>query len=79
MSLGPAKQPLDLVLLDPPYGSGAGVVALDRMVRLGWIGEASWIALETAHTEVVQTKALEIESERKVGKAKLTLLRMPAG
>ena len=78
MSLGPAKKPLDLILLDPPYGSGAGVVALDRMVRLGWIGEASWIALETAHTEAVQTRALEIESERKVGKARLTLLRMPA-
>jgi 16S rRNA (guanine966-N2)-methyltransferase len=77
MSLGPARQPLDLILLDPPYRSGAGVVALDRLARLGWIGEASWVALETAHDEVVQVKALEIESERKVGKARLTLLRIP--
>ena len=76
MQLGPAKAPYDLILLDPPYGSGAGAVALDRLRRLGWIGEASWVALETGHDEKVQPKALAIESERKVGKAKLTLLRL---
>ena len=75
MQLGPAKAPCDLILLDPPYGSGAGVVALDRLARLGWIGEATWIALETAHDEVVQVRALAVESERKVGRARLTLLR----
>ena len=75
MQLGPAKAPYDLVLLDPPYRSGAGAVALDRLARLGWIGEASWVALETAHDEVVQLKTLAIESERKVGKARITLLR----
>ena len=76
MSVGPASRPVDLILLDPPYGSGAGLVALDRLRRLGWIGEATWIALETAHEEKVQVKGLAIESERKVGKAKLTLLRL---
>src|SRR5690606_4909068 len=40
MALGPAKAPLDLLLLDPPYHSGAGGVALDRLHRLGWIGPA---------------------------------------
>lgn len=78
LSLGPAAEPYDLILLDPPYGSGAGAVALDRLRRLGWIGEATWIALETAHDEKVQVKGLAIESERKVGKAKLTLLRLAA-
>jgi 16S rRNA (guanine966-N2)-methyltransferase len=79
LQLGPASQPIDLLLLDPPYGTGAGAVALDRLTRLGWIGEASWIALETAADEPVQVKALAIESERKVGKAKLTLLRSLSG
>ena len=78
MQLGPAKAPLDLILLDPPYHSGAGGVALDRLHRLGWIGEATWVALETAHDEKVQLKTLAIESERKVGKAKLTLVRSAA-
>ncbi len=76
MSLGPAKVPHDLIMLDPPYHSGAGVVALDRMVRLGWIGPATWIALETAFNEDVECKNLTIEIDRKVGKAKLTLLRL---
>lgn len=78
MQLGPATAPLDLILLDPPYGSGAGAVALDRLHRLGWIGEATWIALESAHAEKTQVKALEIEAERKVGKALLTLFRLPS-
>ncbi|HWK40927.1 MAG TPA: 16S rRNA (guanine(966)-N(2))-methyltransferase RsmD [Croceibacterium sp.] len=78
LQLGPARAPLDLLLLDPPYGTSAGGVALDKLVRLGWIGPASWVSLETAHDEPVQAKTLEIESERKVGKARLTLLRMPA-
>ena len=76
MSLGPARQPYDLVLLDPPYHSGAGAVALDRLVRLGWIGEATWVALETAANEPPKVKALEIESDRMVGAAYLSLMRL---
>ncbi len=79
LALGPARRPCDLLLLDPPYRSGAGAVALDRMVRLGWIGEGGWVALETAKDEPPQVKALEIESERIVGASRLTLLRRPAG
>lgn len=76
MTLGPAKVPHDLILLDPPYASGAGEVALDRLLRLGWIGEATWIAIETGLEESVEVKTLSVEAERKVGKAKLTLLRL---
>lgn len=76
MALGPARAALDLVLLDPPYGTGAGQVALDRLLRLGWIGPQSWISLETDLKEDVSVAGLAIESERKVGKAKLTLLRL---
>ena len=75
LALGPAKAPLDLVLLDPPYASGAGAVALEKLLRLGWIGPATWISLETAHDEVVTLKTFAVDAERKVGKAKLTLLR----
>ena len=78
LALGPAKAAADLVLLDPPYHSGAGAVALDRLARLGWIGEATWVALETAKDEPVSVKALDIEAERAVGAARLTLLRRSA-
>lgn len=77
MSLGPAKVARDLILLDPPYGTGAGAVALDRLARLGWIGPATWVALEVGAKEDVKIKSLEIEAERKVGTAKLVLLRWP--
>ncbi len=78
LALGPAKAPLDLLLLDPPYAGGAGEVALDRLVRLGWIGPASWVSLETGAAETPQIKALEIVAERRVGKARLSLLRLAA-
>ena len=78
LALGPAKAPLDLILLDPPYGTGAGGVALDKLVRLGWIGEATWVSLETGHDEEPKVKTLEPVAERKVGKARITLLRLKA-
>ena len=76
MQLRARTEPLDLILLDPPYKTGAGDVALDRLLRLGWIGAATWMALETSATEDVAVKGLSIEAERRVGKAKLTLLRL---
>ncbi len=79
MSLGPARAPYDLILMDPPYFTGAGMVALDRFQRLNWIGPATWIALEVAAKEDVSVKGslkgLEIEAERRVGKGKLVLFR----
>jgi len=75
MELGPASAPYDLLLLDPPYGTGAVGVALDRLQRLGWIGPATWIAGETGADEEVAVKGLGIDAERKIGKAKLSLLR----
>ncbi|MFM5923148.1 MAG: 16S rRNA (guanine(966)-N(2))-methyltransferase RsmD [Novosphingobium sp.] len=76
LALGPARAPLDLVLLDPPYHSGAGAVALDKLQRLGWIGEGTWISLETAADEEPKVKGLEAVADRKVGKARITLLRI---
>jgi 16S rRNA (guanine966-N2)-methyltransferase len=75
LTLAPVKEPLDLIFLDPPYGSGAGAVALDKLVRLGWIGEATWVSLETAHDEEPKVRSLEPVAERRVGKARITLFR----
>ncbi len=78
MALGVARAPLDLVLIDPPYRTGAGVVAIDKLARLGWIGPATWISLETAFNEDVVIKGWAIDADRKVGKARITLLRLDA-
>ncbi|RPF70637.1 16S rRNA (guanine(966)-N(2))-methyltransferase RsmD [Aurantiacibacter spongiae] len=77
MALGPAKTPHDLILLDPPYGTSAGAVAIDRLARLGWIGPATWVALETARTDDVKVRVLEEESTRLVGSARITLFTSP--
>lgn len=75
MALGPARQPLDIILMDPPYGTGAGSVALDKLARLGWIGPATWISIETAKQEEVDVDGFVVDASRVHGKARLTLLR----
>lgn len=73
--LGPAPSPVDLLLLDPPYGSGLVGNVLKRATTQGWIGPASWISVETARDEAVDVSAFEAETERMIGKARITLLR----
>ncbi|NIJ64728.1 16S rRNA (guanine966-N2)-methyltransferase [Sphingomonas leidyi] len=75
LSLGPARAPLDLILMDPPYGTGAGSVALDKLGRLGWAGPATWISIETARDEVPDVAGFVADVSRVHGKARLTLLR----
>lgn len=76
MALGPSKEPVDLLLMDPPYGTGAGAVALDKLKRLGWIGPSTWITIETGRDETLEIKGFDLDATRNVGKAKLHLLRM---
>lgn len=75
LSLGHAPKPFDLVLIDPPYATGAGNVALDKLSRLGLIGPGTWISVETGRAESIEAAGFEIDAERIVGKAKITLLR----
>ncbi|MDV3456433.1 16S rRNA (guanine(966)-N(2))-methyltransferase RsmD [Sphingomonas sp. HF-S4] len=75
LALGPAVKPLDLIVMDPPYGTGAGVVALDKLGRLGWVGPATWISIETAKPEEIVLAGYEVDTSRVHGKARLTLLR----
>jgi 16S rRNA (guanine966-N2)-methyltransferase len=77
MALGPAPAPYDLVLIDPPYESGAGVVALERLRRLGWIAPGALVSVETAKKESVTVDGFAVDVERVHGKAKITLLRFP--
>lgn len=75
MALGPAPAPMDLVLMDPPYESGAGAVALDKLNRLGWIAPSSWISIETSRKEDISVKGFEVDTVRDSGKARLHILR----
>ncbi|QXT36227.1 16S rRNA (guanine(966)-N(2))-methyltransferase RsmD [Sphingomonas sanguinis] len=75
MALGPARAPLDLILMDPPYGTGAGSVALDKLARLGWVGAGTWVSIETAKQEEIELAGFTVDASRVHGKARLTLLR----
>ena len=76
MTLAPAHEPFDLILMDPPYDTGAGQVALDRCQRLGWIAPGTLISIETGRAESVVVAGFTVEAERVHGKAKITLLRL---
>ncbi|MPT46920.1 MAG: 16S rRNA (guanine(966)-N(2))-methyltransferase RsmD [Sphingobium sp.] len=75
LNLGTAPRPLDLIMMDPPYGTGAGAVALDKLNRQGWIGPATWVSIETDRKETITVKGFEVETVRDIGKARLHLLR----
>ncbi|MDB5681812.1 MAG: rRNA ((966)-N(2))-methyltransferase RsmD [Sphingomonas bacterium] len=75
MALGPAAAPLDVIMMDPPYGTGAGVVALDRLARLGWVGPATWVSIESQRNEPVEVAGFVADADKIYGKARVTLLR----
>jgi len=67
LHLGQARQPYDLVLMDPPYDSGAG-----------WFAPSAWIAIETARHENIEVKGFKLDCTRDSGKARIHLLRPDA-
>jgi 16S rRNA (guanine966-N2)-methyltransferase len=75
LMLGPARTAYDLILMDPPYATGAGAVALDKLARLGWIAPAALVSIETGNREDTEVKGFTIDTTRDIGKARITLLR----
>jgi 16S rRNA (guanine966-N2)-methyltransferase len=74
-NLPPAAAPVDLIFLDPPYGSGLAAPALASARAMGWVAPHAWITVETARDEMVAVPGFTAETVRGVGKASLTLLR----
>ncbi len=75
LTLGKSNTSFDVIFLDPSYQSGAAVVALEKLHRFNWISPSAWISVETDRQESVQPKGYRIETERNIGKAKITFLR----
>jgi len=61
----------DLVLIDPPYGSG---LAQKILPGIGF-APGGWASVETAKNEPVAVPGFTVEAERVHGKARITLLR----
>ncbi len=74
----PPRRPCDLILMDPPYGAGLAEMALKRIVDPGWLMPGGWISIETGEGIADVPRAFAIETERRFGKARITLLRAPA-
>jgi 16S rRNA (guanine966-N2)-methyltransferase len=74
MALSRVTDAYDLIFVDAPYGTGAGQVAIDRLLRLGWVSPATLISIETGRAEDVAIKEMTPLIERLYGKAKLTIV-----
>ncbi len=72
--LAPA-QPFDLILADPPYATGSGTAVVETVRGAGWLAEGGWLAVETAAAEPVDPGIWQMDAERRVGRARLTLIR----
>ena len=71
----PASQPFDLIFADPPYAPGSGTLVVEAVRQAGWLAGGGWLAIETEAREPVDAGAWEIDADRRVGRARLTLIR----
>jgi 16S rRNA (guanine966-N2)-methyltransferase len=73
----PGSDPFDLIFADPPYADGSGSAAVASVAKSDWLTPGGWISVETSRDHTVEPGNLTVEAIRDVGKARLTLLRLP--
>jgi 16S rRNA (guanine966-N2)-methyltransferase len=72
----PAGHSFELIFADPPYDPGSGTAVATAVAKAGWLASGGWMAIETQRGDpVVPPSEWEIDAERDVGRARLTLLR----
>jgi 16S rRNA (guanine966-N2)-methyltransferase len=71
----PPARLCDILLMDPPYGSGLAQIALDRAAA--WLAPGGWASVETDGAPLRVPAPLEAMAERRFGKARILLLRLP--
>ncbi len=72
----PRGEPFDLIFADPPYAAGLGNAVAETVAKAGWLAEGGWMAIETHRGDAVAApEGWEIDAERDVGRARITLLR----
>ncbi|MEK0082138.1 16S rRNA (guanine(966)-N(2))-methyltransferase RsmD [Benzoatithermus flavus] len=77
--LGAAPHPFDIAFLDPPYGSGLLVPALEGLLTQGWLASEAAIVAEVAAREpVTPPPGFVILDERRYGAARFVFLRTTA-
>lgn len=74
-----ASQPYDVAFLDPPWGSGLHAAALASLMAGGWLVPGGRVVCELSPRETLSPPpGLEVEDERRYGKARFVFLRATA-
>lgn len=68
-------QPFDLIFADPPYAPGSGTAVVEAVRRAAWLVPDGWLAIEIAAADSVEAGDWRIDAERRVGRARLTLVQ----
>lgn len=65
--------PVDLIFMDPPYGKGLILPAIQALSESGWLGKKTLCVIETEKKEKPSLPPVfSIHEERTYGKAKIT-------
>lgn len=70
-----AAQTFDVIFADPPYAAGSGTAVVHAVRDAGWLAPGGLLAVETERGDAVDAGGWTIEAERRVGRARLTLVR----
>lgn len=71
------SEPFDLVFADPPYAPGSGSDVVKAVAEAGWLSPGGWMSVETDRRDPVDPGDFETQVDRKIGRARIRLLRRP--
>ena len=71
----PPRRPCDLILMDPPYGTGLAQRALERVAEPSWSAAGGWISVELHGEALKLSPRLVVDADRQFGRATVILIR----
>ena len=71
----PRSDPFDLVFADPPYAPRSGTAVVRAVLDAAWLAPAGWMSVETDRSDEVDPGNYDMDLEREIGRARITLLR----
>ncbi len=71
-----AKEPFDLIFIDPPYALDVGVKAVEKIAKRGLLSERGVLVFERDKPFEGEVPGLEKYDERKYGKTVITFFRV---